>query len=220
MERAGGGGGGARLPASYSWSLDVCVCVWCAAVQGVFCNDGNRQSLGHQECGGSQRAAAHWRPRLWRIKEAGVKKKRKILLLSSAPARAIFPLSCVLLRFMPAPAAFYSNGILNVFSLKKQSTMCGVCKSIAECTGGRDKSLSKEPRREGGGGRGTETTTTAATTASATQHGRDRVEEVEGKRRLVRRVCVGAFIPPQRLAQQKYTRKRMIGKKMQESFFF
>lgn len=84
----GVGGGGARLPASYSWSLDVCVCVWCAAVQGVFCNDGNRQSLGHQECGGSQRAAAHQRPRLRRIKEAEGEKKRKILLLSSAPATA------------------------------------------------------------------------------------------------------------------------------------
>lgn len=66
--------GGARLPASYSWSQDVCVCVWCAAVQGVFCNDDNRQSLGHQECGRSQRAAAHQRPRLWRIKEAEEKK--------------------------------------------------------------------------------------------------------------------------------------------------
>lgn len=96
--------------------------------------------------------------------------------------RLLFPLSCVLLRFIPAPAAFYSNGILNVFSLKKQSTMCAVCKSIAEWSSERDKSLSKEPGREGGGGRGTKTTSSAATTASATQRWGDRVEEVEGKR--------------------------------------
>lgn len=100
--------------------------------------------------------------------------------------------------------------------------MCGVRKSIAEWTSGRDKSLSIEPRREGGGGRGTKTATTASTTASATQHGRDRVEEVEGKRLIGATlfVCVGAFIPPQRLAQQKYTRWWMIGKEMQESPFF
>lgn len=55
--------------------------------------------------------------------------------------------------------------------------MCGVCKSIPEWTGGRDKSLSKEPRREGGGGRGTKTTTTAATTAA--QHGGGRGEAAD-----------------------------------------
>lgn len=55
----------------------MCACV-CAAVQGVFCNDGNRQSLGHQESAGSQRAVAHRRPRLRQIKELGEEKKEKI----------------------------------------------------------------------------------------------------------------------------------------------
>lgn len=44
--------------------VHVCVCVLSAAVQGVFYNDGNRQSRGHQERSMSQRAAAHWRPQL------------------------------------------------------------------------------------------------------------------------------------------------------------
>lgn len=136
MQRAAGPwgrGGRTRLPASYSrsleffilfWSVCVCVCVWCAAVQGVFCNDGNRQSLGHQERAGSLRAAAHRRPWLRRIKEAGGKKRKKSSSFQVPRLRLFFPLSCILLRFIPTPAAFYSNGILNVFSLKKQSTIC------------------------------------------------------------------------------------------------
>lgn len=101
----------------------VCVCVWCAAVRGVFCNYGNRQSLGHQERAGSLRAAAHRRPRLRRIKEAGGKKRKNSSSFQVPRLRLFFPLSCILLRFIPTPAAFYSNGILNVFSLKKQSTI-------------------------------------------------------------------------------------------------